>query len=391
MGMDNHSALQTKRHAPIVVPEQSLCPPYDVREEITWIDFSGTENPFGTPKPFVRVMGDALVQGVMSYQPDREAHALRSVLARIFGMPVESFLVGSTVSNMVSAVAQAFEPCKVGVSTPCPIEYILALGNTGHVIEGISSPGSFITPAADVLEAREFDIDAALLANPSYPASRLLAKPTLVSYLERCDWVIVDERSIELTLGGESMAPLVQEYRNLIVIQSFSEQYAMPGAHVSYCIAHPDTIAEISRFFDNSCVSMFSEVLAEVAGAEYPKLDSVRDFLYSEIPWMQCMLSLVPGIDIFPAEANYVMCSFHNGGDLKLAVSNVDDLSSRLQLEGFLIRKLAGTPGLAHNGYFCVSVRTRHDNEQLIAALRRIVSPSHAPGDADATYHGKRR
>jgi threonine-phosphate decarboxylase len=121
---------------------------------------------------------------------------------------------------------------------------------------------------------------------------------------------------------------------------------------------------------------MFSEVLAEAAGLEYPKLDAVRAFLYSEIPWMQCMLSLVPGVDIFPAEANYVMCSYHNGGDLKHAVSDVNQLSERLQLEGFRIRKLSGTPGLAENGYFCVSVRTRHDNEQLIAALRHIVSPS---------------
>ncbi len=376
MGIDSQTAFATKRLAPAELPEQSLCPPYDVREEISWIDFSGTENPFGTPRSFVDAMNQALAQGVLSYQPDREAHALRSVLARTFGMPVESFLVGSTVSNMISAVAQAFEPCVVGVSTPCPVEYVLALGNTGHTVERISSPASFITPDATLLDERNVRIDAALLGNPTYPTSRLLSKSTLVSYLNRCDWVVVDERSIELTLGGESMAPLVRDFRNLVVVQSFSEQYAMPGAHVSYCIAHPETIAEISRFYDNSCVSMFSEVLAEPASVEHPKLDGVRGFLYSEIPWMQCMLSLVPGIDIFPAEANYVMCSYHNGGDLKLAISDVDHLSARLQLEGFLIRKLAGTPGLVNNGYFCVAVRTRQENERLIQALRRIISPS---------------
>ena len=45
-------------------------------------------------------------------------------------------------------------------------------------------------------------------------------------------------------------------------------------------------------------------------------------------------------------------------------------------MEGFLIRKLAGTPGLEDNGYFCVAVRTRQDNERLIASLRHIVSPA---------------
>lgn len=376
MVTDMLTAFSASRLEPTALPEQTLPPPYDVRGEISWIDFSGIENPFGTPATIVQALNDAIAQGIVSFSPDRDAHSLRSVLARLFKMPVDSFLVGSTVSQMISVVAQAFEPCVVGVSTPCPVEYVLSLGNTGHSVEGISSPNSLVTPYATVLDERNTRIDAALLANPGYPTSRLLSKSTLLSYLDRCDWVIVDERSIELTLGGESMVPLVQDYRNLIIIQSFAEEFAMPGAPVSYCIAHPSTIAEISRFYDNSVVSMLPEVLADSVAIEHPRLDDVRDFLYSEIPWMQCMLSLVPGIDIFPAEANYVMCSYHNGGDLKLAISDVNHLSARLQLEGFRIRKLAGTPGLADNGYFCVAVRTRENNEKLIATLRHIISPS---------------
>ena len=254
------------------------------------------------------------------------------------------------------------------------VSLCLVMGCAAALADGIKL--GIVTPDADLVSRRKIGIDAALLANPSYPTSRLLPRSTLVSYLETCDWVVVDERSIELTLGGETMAPLTMKYKNLIVIQSFTEQYALMGAPVSYCIAHPDTIEQISRFYDNTCVTMMAEVLAEPSAYERPKLDGVRGFLDSEIPWMQCMLSLVPGIDIFPAEANYVMCSYHNGGDLKLAIDSIDELSARLQLEGFLVRKLAGTPGLADNGYFCVAVRTRQDNEKLISTLRRIVSPS---------------
>ena len=149
------------------LPEPMLCPPYDVREEISWIDFSGTENPFGTPPSFTAAMRDALSQGIAAYLPDCEAHTLRSSLARMSGLPIESFLVGSTVSSMLTAVSQAFEPCVVGVSMPCPVEYVLSLSNTGHTIERISSPRSFVTPDADMLVQRNLDIDAAVLANPS--------------------------------------------------------------------------------------------------------------------------------------------------------------------------------------------------------------------------------
>lgn len=360
------------------LPDQLLGVPLDVRDEISWIDFSATENPFGTPSSFLSAMRDAVSGNVVSYVPDREAHTLRSALARSFGMPVESFLVGTTVSEMIRAVAQTYEPCTIGVPMPCPVEYVLAISNTGHNLERISTPVGFVTPDLDLPALRDLHIDAALLANPSYPTSRLLPKSTLLTYLESCAWVVVDERSIELTLAGESMAPLVREHKNLVVVQSFVEQYAMPGVPISYCIAHPDTIAEISHFFDSTGVSMFAEVLAEPSVLERFKLDDTREFLYTEIPWMQCMLSLIPGIDVFPAEANYVMCTYRNEGELRLGVRDVDELCARLQLEGFLIRTLTGTPGLPDNRYFCVSVHTREENEKLLAALRKVITPQRA-------------
>ena len=370
-GSEARSAV---RAAVTALPEQLLSPPYELRTEMNWIDFSGTANPLGTPPSFIRAMQDALTAGELNYPPDREAHALRSVLARQHGMPVESFLVGSTVGDMVRAVAQTYQPCTVGVTVPGPVEYALAAGNAGHRVVEISGPAGFVMPDPAAAARHGIVFDAAVLANPGYPTSRLLPLPTLLSYLEACTWVVVDERSIELTLGGESMVPLVREHRNLVVVRSFCEPYAMPGIPISYCVAHPDTIAQIARFYDSSCVPMFAEVLGELALAEREHLERTREFLEYEIPWMQCMLSLVPGIDIFPAEANYVMCTFENGPDLDLNVANTEELANRLQLAGFLIRKLEGTPGLSDGRYFCVAVRTREDNEKLVAALREIIS-----------------
>lgn len=361
------------RAAVTALPEQLLSPPYELRTEMNWIDFSGMANPLGTPPSFIHAMEDALTAGELNYSPDREAHALRSVLARQHGLPVEAFLAGTTVGDMVRAVAQTYQPCTVGVAVPGPVEYALAAGNAGHRVVEITSPAGFVVPDPATAARHGAAFDAAVLANPSYPTSRLLPLPTLLSYVESCTWVVVDERSIELTLGGESMVPLVKEHRNLVIVRSLCEPYAMPGIPISYCVAHPDTIAQIARFYDSSAVSMFAEVLGELALAECEHLERTREFLDAEIPWMQCMLSLVPGIDIYPAEANYVMCTFSCKPDLNLGVANTEELAMRLQLAGFLIRKLEGTPGLSNGKYFCVAVRAREDNEKLIAALREII------------------
>ena len=169
------------------------------------------------------------------------------------------------------------------------------------------------------------------------------------------------------------MVPLTRDHRNLVVVRSLCESFAMPGVPVSYCVAHPDTIAQIGQFYDSSGVSMLAEVIGELVLTEQGHLERTREFLDTEIPWLQCMLNLIPGINIYPAEANYVMCSFENDAGMDLGVENADELASRLQLAGFLIRKLEGIPGLADAKYFCVAVRPREDNGQRVAALREII------------------
>ena len=339
-----------------------------------WIDFSGIENPFGTPSSMTGALVAALRDGKISDRPDRDALALRRALSSTLLLPDRSFLVGGSVSDMIRAVAQAFEPGTVGITAPCPLEYVLAVANAGHRIERIPAPSNLVTPPLGDLPQQDGRLTAALLANPGFPSSRLLPEAVLLSYLEACDWVVVDERSIELSLSGKSIAPLVESYRNLIVIQSFAEQYALSGAPVSYCIGHPDTVAEIARFYDDSSVSLLPEALAEPSVREYPKLADVRGFLAGEIPWMQTMLSLVPGIEIFPAEANYVMCSLSADRLAGDRVSDLDDLISRLSDARCIVRKLEGVSGVADQRSFCVSVRTRPENERLIEALRALLA-----------------
>lgn len=372
LGFKTHSDANAKRTA---TSSESLYLPYDLRTELSWVDFSGTNNPLGTPQSFLAAMHSSLVDGELMYTPDREANKLRSILARRYELKPESFVCGTTTSEMIRAAAQVFNPGIVGISVPAPSDYFKAIANAGHEVVELPNPYSFVVP--DFFTARQGGVrfDAVLLANPTYPTSRLLSKNILIHYLENCQWVIVDESLIELTLGGESMVDLTQTYRNLIVVRSFSNSFAMPGVPISYCVAHPDTIERIRHYCDSSNVSMFCEVLADISVQEEDHIENARELLEAEIPWMQCMLNLIPGIQILPAEANFVMCSYECPDSLNLAVADSDELISRLQLAGFLVKKLEGMPGISGDKYFCVSVRTRADNERFLKALRDIILP----------------
>lgn len=362
------------READMVLPESPVSLPYELRTEMTWLDFGTPQNPLGTPRSIIQAMHTALVDGQLSYVPDRKGSALCEAMAENLGLSSDWLMAGTSVTQMIENVALAFQPTTVGVVSPCPPEYLTAIGNAGHEFVEIVNPVSFAALDAYTARSKFGAFNGAVLANPSYPSSRLLSKESLVNYLEVCSWVIVDESYIELSFGGESLIPLTAQYNNLIVVRSPSVSFGMPGVPLSYIVANPKVIKQIRQFYDGSNLTMFAEVLAKEFVVQQEYLEQTHEFLDGEIPWMQCMLSLVPGVRVYPAEGNFVLCEFNPSSEMRLGVTGLEELVIRLQLAGFLVRPLNGVSGLPDHIYFSVGVRTREDNERLIAAMRSIIS-----------------
>lgn len=354
--------------------DQPVALPYELRNEMTWMDFSHPVNPLGAPREIVSAMHTALVDGELEFSPDRRGHTFRDALARQLGISSRCICVGSSATQMIRVAATAFKPAVVGISVPCPPEYAMAVQNAGHRYVELANSISFAPVDAYTARKQVKAFEGAILANPMYPTSRLLSRDTLINYLETCSWVIVDESNIELSFGGESVVPLIADYPNLIVVRAPSVTFGMPGVPLGYLVAHPDTIAQIRRFYDGSDVSMFAEVLAKPIVDQVAYIERTHDFLDKEIPWMQCMLNLVPGIGIHPAEGNFVLCELRTGDGLRLNVTCTEELIIRLQLAGFLVRPLKGTAGLPHDEFFCVSVKRREENQRLLDAMRSIIS-----------------
>lgn len=357
-----------------VPPDWAETLPYDMRGEMNWVDFSTPVNPLGTPPEFLRTFQEALLAGEVSLRPDRNAYALRRAVSTYFEIPFESVLVGATPTQMIAAAAQSFPIANVGLSVPCPIEYEMALTNAGHTITTLSNPYSFA--ACDLATAREQSdrFSAVLLAHPAFPTSRLISEDTLREYLDHMAWVIVDESYLELSLGGESFIPLTQRYENLIVVRNPSVTFAMEGAPVSYLVAHPDTVRRMRTFYDSTSISMFAELAAGCMAEQGGYLERTHEYLEQEIPWLQCMLSLIPGVRINPAEASFVLCSFKPERGMSLGVDNAAELLARLQLNGYLVPLLSRTAGIEGTDCFCIAAHDRATNQALLQAMKHIIT-----------------
>ena len=103
----------------------------------------------------------------------------------------------------------------------------------------------------------------------------------------------------------------------------------MPGIPMGYVVGNESAISHIKQFSDGSEITMFNEIVAREFPHTSDYLDETVALLEKEIPWMQCMLSLTPGIKVFPSEANFVMCALEERAARDFGISSAADLIVR--------------------------------------------------------------
>lgn len=347
--------------------------PYDIRAEIDWIDFSSTANPLGTPDCIKGAILHAIAEGDLEFEPNHDGSHLSRTLARYHELPEDAFIPGTSATSLISTIAQAYRPCNVGIPSPAPAEFFLNVANVGHNPIKLINPYSVSAVDPEVAFNGGVKFDAAVLANPSYPCARLLSERTLEAYLKVCNWVIVDESRIDLTLSGESYINLTQKYPNLLVIRSISETYGMPSIPISYAVGHVDSVHHIKRFMDCTDIGMFHEVVSQQLPRVGDYIEATNELLDAEIPWMQTMLSLIPGIKIIPSEANFVMCSLKERAGREFGIVTASDLIMRLEKVGITVKDLSNVPSIEGERSFLVAIRTHEENQRLIQELRGIM------------------
>ncbi len=332
----------------------------EIYGEGPFLDFSANINPFGAPKPVLEAIRAAIDGGALENYPDPACALLTRAIARRDGVAKECVLCGNGASELLNAALAVLPKGLVAVQAPAFSEYARAVRLFGHTVEFVRLPRDTFEP--QLCEKR---YTGAILANPNNPTSRALPVSVLESYLERCEWVLLDEAFIELSRPGAAkpMLRLREKYPKLTILRAFTKSLALPGLRLGYAIASTEIAAAM-----RSCQVPWSvNALAQSVAGALPALAQyeaqTREWLETEPLWLWERLNALPGVCALKPDANFILCRLERG--------SAEALAGALARRGVLIRVAANFESL-DGSFFRVGVKMRKDNERLLRELEEI-------------------
>ena len=202
------------------------------------------------------------------------------------------------------------------------------------------------------------------LANPNAPTAIALTRKQITEILEANPYnvVVVDEAYVDF--GAESCVPLIREYDNLLVTQTFSKSRSMAGVRLGYAVACEELIADLNTVkFSTNPYNINS--LTNAAGIACLKKDQYNTANCRTIirtrEWAADQLKKL-GFVLTDSSTNFL---FAKHPDIP-----GEELYLKLKERGILIRHFGSERIKDYNR---ITVGTREQMEKLIAETAAIL------------------
>ncbi len=260
-------------------------------------------------------------------------------------------------------------PRRVLLAAPTFSEYERAARAAGAAVAYFplaADDGFRLAPAA--FAARLAGVDIAFLCNPNNPTGRLIGRDeaeTVVAAAARAGtWVVVDESFLDFlpAAAAYTCRPLLAAYSNLIVLQSLTKFYAIPGLRLGFLLAQAPVGDSLDRAKDPWNVN----TLAQAAGVAALDDEAYRAASVAAVAVareeLAAALAALPGVRPFPASANFILA--------RLEGATAPALRQAMLRDGILIRDCSNYPGLSP-AYIRLAVKLPEQNAAVLAALEK--------------------
>jgi len=173
---------------------------------------------------------------------------------------------------------------------------------------------------------------------------------------------VVDEAYIEF--GGESVAPLVAEHDNLLVVQTLSKSHSLAGLRVGFAFGSAELIQALDRVkssFNSYPIDSIAARVAVAALKDEGYFEQCRDRILTTRESTTTRLCEL-GFEVLPSSANFVFAR-HPSLD-------AEKLQSDLAKQAVLVRWFSGR---RTDACLRITIGTDEEMDRLVSVLKTLV------------------
>jgi len=325
------------------------------------------ESPYAPPDALVEDLSKRVASLALNRYPDKDARDLYRGLSQHVDWSTDGLWVANGSNEVLMHLFLAYGGPARSVMTFEPTYSLHSLipRVAGARIRNMWRDEDYVVDLETALEEIDRSApDIIVVCSPNNPTGNCEPLTTVRALLEAAPGiVVVDEAYGEFASPDDSVRPLLNDHRNLVLVKTFSKAWRLAGVRLGYMLADPALIEGIERVRLPYHLSTVTQAVGELALhysnetlAMVKSITAERDRISVELQAM--------GIKTFPSRANFVLFQTDDG----------EAIFNRLLHRDVLIRNYSSNPAL--RGCLRVTAGLPEETDAFLEAMEAVLDES---------------
>jgi histidinol-phosphate aminotransferase len=325
------------------------------------------ESPYPPPDAVVEELTKRIASLALNRYPDKDARDLYEGLSQHVDWSSDGLWVANGSNEVLMHLFLAFGGSARSVMTFEPTYSLHSLipRVAGTRIRNLWRDEDYVIDLEAALEEIDRTVpDIIVVCSPNNPTGNCEPLTTVRALLEAAPGiVVVDEAYGEFASPSDSVRPLLNDHRNLVLVKSFSKAWRLAGVRLGYMLADPTLIEGIERVRLPYHLSTLTQAVGELALKHSNETLAMVKSITTERDRISVELQ-ARGIKTFPSRANFVLFQTDDG----------DAIFNRLLQRDVLVRNYSSTPAL--RGCLRVTAGLPEETGAFLEAMEVILDES---------------
>lgn len=286
--------------------------------------------------------------------PEPEPKALEALIAEKLEISADMVMVTNGANEAIYLIAQLYRHWASVIPQPTYNEYADACRMFGHTISYDRNDELNILP-----EDRIY-----WLCNPDNPTGNVLLKSLITHIIRKHPryLYVIDQSYADYTLQPMLEMKEMLDCYNVMILQSLSKKYCVPGLRLGYLTASPIIIDRLRDIRQPWTVNALAIEAGKWLIENDPKvLPDLKEYL-DEAQRVKQELSEIEGLMVMDTQTHYMLANIDWATSLELK-------NWLIEKHGILIRDASNFHSLDDH-CFRVAAQTPEENDALISAIK---------------------